>query len=105
MVSPWQINKQAYKEALEAQSYTLASLADTSEAEKSPDLVITLLRPSEESHLGKMQGLKLRDSPKIPPFDVEVDYRNSFIGDTGSSLALPGQQDRGTVFEQLGGEF
>lgn len=105
VVSPWQINKQAYKEALEAQSYTLASLADTSEAEKSPDLVITLLRPSEESHLGKMQGLKLRDSPKIPPFDVEVDYRNSFIGDTGSSLALPGQQDRGTVFEQLGGEF
>jgi hypothetical protein len=106
VVSPWQMNKEAYKVALEAQSYTLASLADTSEAEKSPDLVIPLLMPPDQSRIAIMQGLKCRDAAKIPPFEIEVDYRNSFLGDRNADRAdrgtLPQSDRRAITFEILG---
>lgn len=86
LVSPWQIKQASYTAALEAQHYTLTSLSDTSEAEKSTDFIVWLLLPrttDTDSRLAKMGTLKLRDGALVQPFDIEVDYRTSFLGDHG----------------------
>jgi hypothetical protein len=55
-------------------------LADTSEAEKSADQIITLLAMPDADNELRMQFLKNRDGETPPPFVVECDYRTSYIG-------------------------
>ena len=84
VVSPWQIRQADYKTALTTNGYTLASLADTSEAEKTPDLIVSMLRPSPTAQEAMMQVLKNRDGPVMAPSLVHLDYRCSYIGETAS---------------------
>lgn len=84
VVSPWQIRQQDYKAALTTNGYTLASLADTSEAEKTPDVIVTLLRPNPNASEANVQVLKNRDGPVLGPSPVHLDYRCSYIG-TGAA--------------------
>lgn len=84
ILSPWQIKQSDYKAALTTMNYTLGSLADTSEADKSPDLIITLLRPTPTSQEGSTQILKNRDGPVMAPSPIYLDYRSTYIGDTPS---------------------
>lgn len=80
LVSPWQMSQSAYKDALRSGEYTLANLADTSEAEKSSDTIISLLRMPDTPGEVKAQMLKVRDSDRPAPFTLEIDYRCTYLG-------------------------
>lgn len=80
VVSPWQITQDAFKIANEVGHYSLRSLAETAEAVRSPDVILTLLRTPEHPTKAKMQLLKTRDGADIfDPFDLDVDYRSTFL--------------------------
>jgi hypothetical protein len=88
VVSPWQMGREPYKAALLSNGYTLASLSDTSEAEKTPDLIVSLLRPNPTAQEAVVQILKARDGPIMSSSLVHLDYRCSYIGESPS--AAPG---------------
>jgi replicative DNA helicase len=80
LLSPWQITQDAFKIAADLGHYSLRSLAETAEAVRSPDVIMTLLRTPEHPKRAKMQLLKTRDGADIfDPFDLEVDYRNAYL--------------------------
>lgn len=87
VVSPWQMSQTAFRNATGTDGrsgtglYGLTSLADTSEAEKSADLLVTLLRYPETPKKAKLQVLKARDSDIPPPMDLDVDFRCAFLGE------------------------
>lgn len=90
IVSPWQIKQAAFLEALRTGSYGLASLSDTSEAEKSPDQIMALLRQPEVKNEIQLQFLKLRDGEIPPAATLQSDFRNAYFADKsgGSSTGL-----------------
>lgn len=85
LLSPWQIRRESYQEALKTGYYTLSSLSDTSEAEKSADQIVSALRMPENKQDITMQFLKLRDDEIPDPATVEIDFRNAYFGDKGAS--------------------
>lgn len=92
-VSPWQISQSRWKDAIALNRYTLASLADTSEAEKSADTIVTLLRNEESKHKALMQTIKLRDGDIPEPFEIDLDYRNSYLGTEESAVDSVNESD------------
>lgn len=91
VVSPWQMSRTAWREALESGgNYTLASLSDTSEAEKSPSAIITLFKGDDLGEPGRvyLQLLKSRGSKEMPRVSYPVDYRNSYFGSSGDSAPV-----------------
>jgi replicative DNA helicase len=88
ILSPWQIKQADYKAALVSMAYTLGALADTTEAEKSPDLIFALLRPNPTSQEGNVQILKARDGPIMGPSPIYLDYRCSYLGDNPSGASV-----------------
>jgi replicative DNA helicase len=87
ILSPWQMSQKAFKDAILAGQYQLANLADTSEAEKTPDQIVALLHTDDNPNVTKGQFLKNRDGEIPPVFTMSVDYRNAYLGefDGGSS--------------------
>lgn len=89
VVSPWQMSRSAWREALEAGgTYSLASLSDTSEAEKSASQIISIFKdddPSGGNGRINLQGLKNRSGKEMPKVSFPYDYRNSFIGSSGDA--------------------
>lgn len=81
VVSPWAMSQSSYKEAKRTGEYTLANLAETSEAEKSPDQLIALLRLPEQPNEVKCFFLKNRDGDLPDPFVMQTDYRSAFLGE------------------------
>jgi hypothetical protein len=79
VVSPWQIGGDKFQTAIKAGEYGLGSLSETSEAEKTPDLIMSLLRLPDAPSEAKLQLLKARDSEIPSPVTLEVDYRTSFL--------------------------
>jgi replicative DNA helicase len=81
IISPWQMSQRAFNDALgSGAGYTLASLADTSEAEKSADLLISLLRRQSSDAVVDLQILKNRDGAIPEKFKVSVDYKSAYLG-------------------------
>lgn len=77
VVSPWQINRESWKEAQEKGYYNTSGLSETHEASASSDLILTILEPSKNNNREaeiKMQIAKARDGETSDPFDVTVDY-------------------------------
>lgn len=80
LVSPWQMSISAYTNALDLGQYTLhKSLADTSEAQKTPDVVLSLLRSEMQPKRATLQILKARNADLPQPIELRVDYRNSWL--------------------------
>lgn len=101
-ISPWQMSQSKYSYAKQVGSYELASLADTSEAEKSADQIISLLRNEETPKELLMQLLKVRDGDIPQPFKVSVDFRNAFLGAEASALsALDGDDGEDDFLSML----
>lgn len=91
LVSPWQINRQWYELAQQSGQYSKSALAETSEAERSPDVIVTLLGSTDntdrEQEL-KGQLLKARDGETTNSLRIEVDYATSrFSSKSGGSLS------------------
>jgi replicative DNA helicase len=89
VISPWQVQQKAYREAMERRAYTLTNLADTSEAEKISDLIIMLMREEDEFRSARIQFLKARDADIPPIQEVEIDFRNSYFADRSLGGYVP----------------
>lgn len=87
-LSPWQIRRESYQEALKVGGeYSLSSLSDTAESEKSADQIMTLFRIPETKNQVTFQFLKLRDGEIPSPLKLKIDFRNAFIGENGPGSA------------------
>ncbi len=78
LVSAYQTSRVKLQEARKEGGYTLDSLAETAEAERSADLVLTLLRQHDEDTELRAQVLKYRDGRMIE-FTLETDFSRSIV--------------------------
>lgn len=84
VVSPFQVARHRWETATKEGRYTLACLAETSEAEKASDVVWSML-DYEDRFVSQL--LKNRDGPKyLTPFDIKFDYNAMRIIPVGSNL-------------------
>jgi replicative DNA helicase len=89
-LSPWQINREGRKSADSSGYYNMDQLADTSEATKIADLIVSMYR--SEDQIGRFatlefQVLKARDSELAANLLVDADYAtSSFIAKEGLSM-------------------
>lgn len=88
LLSPWQIRRESYKEALGTGAYSMSALSDTSEAEKSSDQILSFLTMPEKPNETTFQILKLRDGELPPALTLETDFKNAYIGDKGSDSSM-----------------
>lgn len=86
-VSPWQMSRPKYELAQQTGYYEIGSLSDTSEAEKSADLIYSILRFMDSPKKAKIQGLKCRDAAIPPMIDLDIDFRCSYLGEASSQYA------------------
>lgn len=87
VISAYQTSRQRLEEAQSSGGYTLDALAETAEAERSADLVMTLLRQHEEDTDVRAQVLKYRDGA-VTDFYLSTDFARSLVRDratTGTS--------------------
>lgn len=87
LVSPWQIGRAAYEQAASgSQRYTLAALSDTSEAEKSSDVIVALWYDHVVNRKkASLQPLKVRNGAVPSPISLDVDYRCAYLSQSGSA--------------------
>lgn len=92
LISPWQIRRESYNEAIRTGYYGLASLSDTSEAEKSSDQIISLFAlPENKGQEVTLQFLKMRDGEIPDPVILTTDFRNAYFTEkTGISQGFHG---------------
>lgn len=103
VVSPWQVSRDAWKEAQQVGYYNSSALAETAEATSSSDVVITLLEPKEnESRYAdiKAQVVKNRDGEKALGIDLQVDYATSYWSRSQGSLT--GSNNLNTLLSDAG---
>jgi replicative DNA helicase len=82
-VSPWQINRVNRELAEKTGGYTAQALGETSEASNTPDIIVTLLAPLDNTSrfcTARMQVLKARDAEKAAGIEVSIDYATSRFG-------------------------
>jgi replicative DNA helicase len=99
LVSPWQMSREAFKQAVRDRQYSLASLADTAEAERSADVIMALIRDEENMNEMRLQFLKTRDDQLPVIREVEIDFRSTYIGDrrTATSFVQGGASEDRTA--------
>ncbi len=96
-VTPWQVSRTAWAEALKLGAYQGAAASETAEADNSSDLMVSLLAKGDR--IGRIQNLtmqvmKARDDERTAPFDVTVDYATSCFN-------LPPSQQAGTLNDAI----
>ena len=100
LLSPWQISREGYKNALQRGHYETFDLAETHEAAATPDLIISLLDTKDgkgkRSANLKAQVLKNRDGDTGQIISLEVDYATSLF--TSPSEARDQQREVATPF-------
>jgi len=86
VMSAFQTNRVSWEKAKRSGHYELNSFADSSEAEKSSDFAMWILRDPrlEEEHEMKAGIMKYRDDEKIREFRLYEDFATSFLGNLGS---------------------
>ena len=89
-VSPWQVSREARKQAETLGMYTSAGLSETAEATNSSDVLISLLAPTDNTNRRAevtMQVMKNRDGETASGILVEVDYATAtFVARGGSNF-------------------
>lgn len=91
VLSPWQVNRTSYEEALKSGYYTLKALSDTAESEKSSDVIVSLLgSPENESRHAELRAqiLKNRDGEKASSLILDVDYATCVVAEKRRSTAM-----------------
>lgn len=84
-MSPWQINRNGFEAAKVSQVYDMLALSEASEAEKSSDLVLTLLHNSlMDAKRTLLQLLKSRNGAPMNKVELAVDYRNAYFNSIGT---------------------
>ena len=96
VLSPWQAKQAQWVEAAKVGHYTLAVLANTSESERSADVILTLLQMADEPGKLRAQILKNRDGEKIlEPFELEEDFGCCYIGSRKQADDILNTEDLG----------
>lgn len=86
IVSPYQIKRDAYDQALANKGrYELSALSETAMAERRASVVLSLLALPDSPGSLRAQVLKNRYGPQ-PEFQLEVDFRSAFMG-AGAAVA------------------
>jgi len=89
VISPWQIKQIHWENAKKEGHYTLACLSNTSESERSADVVWTMLRMPGEEGVVRTQLLKNRDGEVIStPFELEADFGYCYVGSKSEQTEL-----------------
>lgn len=88
VVSPWQINRQSFKDAQESGKYTLTCMAEASEGERSPDFIMWLLRRDEEIAKSELKAgiLKYRDGTVESEFTLFEGFESYYVGDVRTDV-------------------
>ena len=73
MLCPYQVSREAWKEALHTGKYTKACMSNTSEAERVADAIITILRLESAT---RGQIVKYRDAGEQPNIEFNYDVRS-----------------------------
>lgn len=81
VLSPWAVSRTAYEKALTTHSYGMASLAETSVAEKSSDMILGLIREEDNVKNAWLQFMKVRDGDLPPTAELDIDFRSTFAKD------------------------
>lgn len=79
-ISPWQVSRAAWEEAMSSGRYTSKSLAETAEATNTPDVIVSIMAPIDntERHANlTAQVLKHRDGETADGIQLSVDYATS----------------------------
>jgi replicative DNA helicase len=85
LITPWQVRRESYERAKTEREFDDAVTAETSEADKSADVTLSLLKLREQKNRIMMQFLKNRDGEIPPRFEMEIDYASSrFIPTAGA---------------------
>jgi replicative DNA helicase len=82
VMSPWQISRSGRKDVVSRGYYTMSDLAETAEAERTPDVIISLLDPEHDDTRGRKVPLKLdvmknRENERFVHMDLLADFANS----------------------------
>lgn len=102
LISPWQVNREGRREVRTRGYYTMSDLAETAEAERSPDIIISLLDPETDDTHGRKVPLKLdvmknREAERFMRFEMLADFANSYFatseGADGARLLAPLMED------------
>ena len=101
IISPWQITRTAYDNAMRNGRYTKASLSDTSEAEKSADQIMALIREEDDNRQMSLQFLKVRDDEFPPITPVQINFRHTFIGAQSGTASLMGSAQSSDLMSWL----
>ena len=89
VISAYQTSRQAVDKARFQGGYTLDGLAETAEAERSADLVMSLLRLADDDRDISAQVLKYRDGRK-GEFTLYADFSRSLVSDQPSISGVGG---------------
>jgi hypothetical protein len=88
VVSPYQIKREAYEDALRNSGrYNLSALSETAMAERRAYGIVSLLRLPDMPGQIRAQILKLRDGPACD-FPLEVDQRSCYVGPSAGIVSL-----------------
>lgn len=102
LLSPWQVSREGNKEVRTRGYYTMRDLAETAEAERSPDIIFSLLEPEQDDTRGRKVPLKLsvmknREAERFVSLNLLADFANSHftLADSagGESLLAPLLED------------
>lgn len=86
-VSPWQVSRAAKDDADSKGMYTSQALAETSEATNTPDVIVSILAPVDNtSRYADLtaQVLKNRDGETANDLRITVDYATNYFASAGS---------------------
>jgi replicative DNA helicase len=84
IISPWQISREKYQEALRVGYYGLDCMSDTSESEKTADIVVSMLGNAErDGRYGEVRAqiLKNRDGEMGGSISLDVDYATGTLAE------------------------
>lgn len=95
VISAYQTSRHARDDARRSGGYSLDALAETAEAERSADLVWTLLKMEDESREVKGQLLKYRDGTTLQEFYMDIDYARSLVTDRRDDQGGGEEEDLG----------
>lgn len=82
--TPWQVSRTGRKEVADRGYYIFNDLAETAEAERSPDVIISLLDPEQDDSRGRRVPLKLdvmknREAERFVRIELIADFANSYF--------------------------
>lgn len=88
IMSPWQIRRESYEQAVKTMFYTSAALSETAEATSTSDVILSILAPPDNDSRYcevTMQVLKNRDGEAANGITVDMDYATCTMKSRASS--------------------